>query len=219
MKQSPILFSTDMVKAILEGRKTQTRRVVKPQPYFESYYLMELCGESLTIDYNQGDNNPVVKCPYGQTGDVLWVRETWRLTQPYGPEEYYFGYKVDCGIKIQASEKYDFHSPDVWKPSIHMPKEACRIFLRITNVRVERLQDITREDCIKEGIGYLETDGEKFYQLGGSWYDYERKTFNPLSSGKISPSMSFKSLWRSINGEQSWNDNPWVWVIEFERVE
>ena len=154
------------------------------------------------------------QCPYGQPGDILWVRETWASLGSGADIEY--GFKAGAsGDTLDAMKFYSLK----WKPSIHMPKAACRLFLRIKDVRVERLQDITRDDCKKEGIAYLETVQEMWSQVGGSWYDYERKTFASLPSGKISPSMSFMSLWRSINGAESWNANPWVWVIEFERVE
>ncbi|MFO0359263.1 MAG: hypothetical protein ACK50N_02085 [Flavobacteriales bacterium] len=202
MKTYPILFSTETVQAILEGRKTQTRRVIKPQPadsFLNNGHVIAFVTEKTL--------NHTVYCPYGEVGDVLWVRETWCLTTPFGPEEYYFGYKTSSQAEIKASEKYDYYSPDEWKPSIHMPKEACRIFLQITNIRVERLKDISAADAFREGINYSYDEEE-----GYKYWHYIKKKFGP------SPIHSFQTLWESINGEESWEANPWVWVIEFERT-
>jgi len=206
MKHIPILFSTPMVQAILEGRKTQTRRVVKPQPetvnietpipmteYLDKLKGMEKKGLKTVISGTGGHTFP--NCPYGQPGDVLWVRETWQLFSPYGPEDYYFGYKASPGeIGIEASEKYDYAFPDIWKPSIHMPKEACRLLLRVKSVRVERLQEITRGDAMDEGC-----------------------PFANMADGP-NPKDWFNNLWQSINGPESWDANPWVWVVEFKRI-
>lgn len=206
MKKRPILFSTEMVKAILEGRKTQTRRVIKPQPKTQhrsdtrlEFYARR--GENWEVkDKWTGDGFSILdsfKCPYGQPGDALWVRETW---QPSASGAYVH-FKADI-IGVDAGKG--------WKPSIHMPKDACRIFLRITNVRVERLQEISEKDAIGEGIEKSE--------FGFKNYD-KRYPVSDYMGGGNEAYRSFKSLWTSINGEQSWNDNPWVWVIEFERVE
>ena len=206
-----------MVQAILEGRKTQTRRVIKNiHPDSEYYPKLNLLG------YTFLEPDGKIKVPEMASvidgkyniGDVLWVREKHIAMIDCETNEFAgYWYYADMPEKFHKEYKRK------WKPSIHMPKAACRLFLRIKDVRVERLQDITRDDCKKEGIAYLETVQEMWSQVGGSWYDYERKTFASLPSGKISPSMSFMSLWRSINGAESWNANPWVWVIEFERVE
>lgn len=168
-KQRPILFSTPMVQAILDGRKTQTRRIVKPQPPY--------------------DEHEVITCPYGHAGDVLWVRETWQPSSSVA----YVHFKADCR---------DGDPGKGWKPSIHMPKDACRLFLLITSVRLERLQSITRQDAAAEGV-CIENEAERFpgYQIH-RW-----------------PEENFQTLWENINGEQSWRDNPWVWVIEFQKME
>lgn len=191
-KQRPILFSTQMVQAILDGRKTQTRRVVKPQPHIDK--AGNLCQGELNFGQTI-DGEPHFKnfaqcaCPYGQSGDILWVRETW---QPSASGAYVH-FKADCR---------DEDSGKGWKPSIHMPKDACRLFLRIKNVRVERLQVITRQDAAAEGV-CIENESERFpgYQTH-RW-----------------PEENFQTLWENINGEQSWRDNPWVWVVEFEKLE
>lgn len=198
MKETPILFSTEMVKAILEGIKTQTRRIVKPQ----SGILTDELARSLNVRPPKEQNTPVIKCHYGKIGDVLWVRETFMPVTSFCEE------RVESGYAYKATD-VDWGEYAKWKPSIFMPKEAARIWLRITNICVERLQDISEEDAIAEGVErcshYPKIDGWKYYGKEKGWY---------LGSA-IS---SFKSLWQSINGEQSWNDNPYVWVVEFEQI-
>lgn len=196
----PILFNTEMVKAILEGRKTVTRRVVKfglgRNPKWTGYVI-----DGLTL-YN-GRNEPCsLPAPY-QVNDILYVRETWALASESknyvtGEENTIYQYKADPWKRMGN-----------WKPSIHMPKEAARLFLRVTGVRVERLQDMTAEDCHKEGVNIATssiTDGETL------------KRNHDFSLEK------FETLWDStIKKDQlqyyGWNANPYVWVIEFERVD
>ena len=203
MTQRPILFSTPMVQAILEGRKTQTRRVVKPQPERVNNDTPMLATEfikKLTQMKAKGleairpgtDGYAFPKCPYGQPGDVLWVRETW---QPSASGAYVH-FKADI-IGEDANKG--------WKPSVHMPKDACRLFLRITNVRLERLQEISEQDAKSEGAG--------------KWKEFA--TFPELNKTieQETHASGFAKLWVSINGKESWNDNPWVWVVEFERME
>jgi hypothetical protein len=226
MQEKPILFSTAMVQAILDGRKTQTRRVVKPQPEEtrakgkEVIQVSDYCtgapekGQAYYWKHNGAWNgSESFKCPYGKVGDLLWVRETWCLTQPTHPESYHFGYKAGGIMPYsdwEASEKYDYATPDQWKPSIHMPKEAARIWLRITDVRVERLHEITEDDAVKEGVMSLKpTELMKNTQLC-CHSDFTEYWTRPLNR--------WKSLWQSINGTDSWSANPWVWVIEFEVV-
>jgi hypothetical protein len=186
MKLRPILFSTAMVQAILEGRKTQTRRVVKPQP------------RNGTEERFYNEEQPTYLCPYGQPGDILWVLESWTPIVNAGQDGFnLYGYKTDALVGVK------------WKPSIYMPFAAARIFLRIKAVRVERLQDITEEDAIYEGIGRFTKDNTIYkYGIDGlPWVIMERK-----------PSLAFARLWQSINGPESWAANPWVWVLEFQRV-
>lgn len=204
MKERPILFSTPMVQAILEGRKTMTRRVVKPQ----SAILSDEMARSLGIQPPIKQNQPVISCPYGQPGDVLWVRETYHHTSCLNlspdDETYGYVYKAD-------NQPWDDLENWNWKPSIYMPKEAARIWLQITNVRVERLQYISEEDAIAEGILKEKYDGIDIY------YFYP---CNDLRDDSYidNPITSFYSLWKSINGQDSWNANPWVWVVEFKRI-
>ena len=172
MNFRPILFSTPMVQAILDGRKTQTRRVIKPQPLDVVTYADQ------RVWYPE-----VIKCPY-EVGDLLWVRETF-IRIENAIDNYY--YKTDKGVSGK------------WKPSIFMPKEACRLFLQVKNIRVEQLQDITEEDAFAEGAKH-----GRFYglgQIGGSTRE------------------GFFELWETINKKGSVNKNPWVWVIEFEKIE
>lgn len=185
-KLRPILFSTPMVQAIPEGRKTQTRRVVKPQPIDTNDVL------------NLVDNDLQYKCPYGQVGDVLWVRETVSRFSFGGC----YAYKADNDPEDECTK---------WRPSIHMPFEACRLFLKIINIRIERLQQIGRQDALSEGIREVveleDTKHERTYyqyKFGGS----EFRT----------PQNAFMALWQSINGTESWDANPWVWVIEFKQI-
>lgn len=202
MKQTPILFSTLMVQAILEGRKTQTRRVVKSQPIVG----LEKVTEDVFFDQHTSGIKPkVFKCPYGQVGDVLWVRETWQTSFNENKGKWYPIYRADGGVW------FDDDGPLKWKPSIHMQKKYARIWLRIKNVRVERLQDISEEDAIAEGVDNWTWKNMATPQ---NWMDYTDPTSPPLCSAYD----SFCSLWDSINGEESWNSNPWVWVIEFERI-
>lgn len=193
MNFKPILFSTEMVKAILSGSKVQTRRVVKDKhaPFKiskDNQYAMGL--------------DQLLSCPYGQVGDVLWVRETFAKIKSletgltYSLPKADFEYYKD---KLIQGEKVK------WKSSIHMPKEACRLFLQIKSIRVEMLNDITEGDACLEGVELMDTNRYK---------DYIDK-HNSVISSRI----SFATLWQSINGEESWNSNPWVWVIEFERIE
>lgn len=207
MKERPILFSGAMVRAILEGRKTVTRRVVKQQP---------VGGDT------PSDLTVKMRCPYGQPGDRLWVRETWADVNMCGAPA--LAYRADEDVRdlMQGSQFLDddgaFNYQDErwkkylfcdwyadlhlvrWRPSIHMPRWACRILLEITEVRVERLQDITEQQALAEGVASCAQD------------------LDPDGNG-YSPGELFSILWSSINGTDSWNANPWVWVVEFKRVE
>lgn len=201
MKYIPILFSTPMVQAILNGSKTQTRRVVKLQPGEGEYY--EKLGENDFAYISKGGMSGPYKCPYGQVGDILWVREKTVYVHLDHAHDLLEGFKSKRQIiygtdfhddwMIYAKEKYGYK----WTPSLFMAKHHCRIFLKITNLRVERLQDISEEDAISEGITY---------PAG-------------FSVEEDFPSLIFSELWESINGLESWDANPWVWVIEFERIE
>lgn len=208
-KLHPMLFSTPMVQAILDGRKSQTRRIMKPQAQAvttlkeRNEATKHAKGNKLKfIRTYSGFDYAFPESPY-MLGDVLWVREQWQLTTPFGPEDYYFGYADGSHSDLQASEKYDYKTPYEWKPSIHFPFEAARIFLRIKSVKYERLQDILDAHAIAEGILKIDEEAFKYDDLPGSF---------------ASAQSAFRSLWRGINGADSWEQNPWVWVIEFERI-
>lgn len=214
----PILFNTDMVRAILDGKKTVTRRAVKGleghRPYSaepaEKHYddLAEwdfICGQVISggmIDYAVS-----LESPY-QPGNILYVRETWR---PTGEIAHPYAYKADEKLLNLVGENGKIVTLRYrWRSSIHMPREAARIFLRVTGVRVERLQDITLSDCKAEGTALRP-------KKRGDEYDFE-----------LDPDLGywfeFQLLWEStIKPEElnvyGWNENPWVWVIKFERCE
>lgn len=203
-KYKPILFNTEMVQAILNGKKTQTRRVLSPQPYdVECYGMSETYPSELIRIAEKKDCYTILRHPKKgrydgihkgdapkhwpakyQIGDVLWVRETF----------------IHWNGNYQYKTLPKGEELGKWKPSIHMPKEAARIFLRITNVRVERLKDISEEDAMAEGV--------KFY-----WYDESRNI--KLESAKS----VFRNLWKDIYGEDSYKQNPFVFVYEFELID
>lgn len=200
MKERPIIFSGEMVKAILEDRKTQTRRIVKPQPYqdgiFDKKRIILYKGHEREqwcwfISDGSLRNYDLRFCPYGKIGDRLWIRETW---QTAGGKT--VTYRADWDrTKIKTSDLIK------WKPSIHMPRWASRITLEITDIRVERLQEISEWDCLKEGV-VIDKDCE----------NEEQKLKSAL--------VSFLELWDSINEKRGygWDTNCWVWVISFRRL-
>lgn len=194
MKERPIHFSAPMIRAILDGRKTQARRIVKQKhlPFLEN-----ILGNFLDGKWNQ---RPL---PYGKTGDRLWVRETFKQ---HGMA---ISYKADGTwiTDFQHASSINPHENITWKPSIHMPRSASRILLEITGVRVERLQDISEEDAIAEGV-----TPQMLFNFGYSAEDHI-ETFNAVQSRK-----TYRLLWESINGTGSWDFNPLVWVVEFMRI-
>jgi hypothetical protein len=202
MKERPILFSGPMVNAIRNDRKTQTRRVVKPQPY--------LAGEArLTADYGVGfTSGPVygVGPKYGIPGDRLWVRETFAsLNDPSNPElPAHVLYRSDSDSK-----------PAKWTPAIFMPRWASRITLEVTGVRVERLQDIGEGDSVAEGV-VAPRCPKCNYTLFDCRFQMDHGLCGPAYPGSAIP--VYGTLWSSINGPGSWEANPFVWVIEFKRI-
>jgi hypothetical protein len=231
MKTRPILFSTLMVQAILQDRKTVTRRTKgleskneypdawhrtgDPQKYTHKWGKNKHPKEfnPLKIEYGfkhiewiEGDDLAYAGCPYGMPGDLLWVRETWLKNEGEYPTDLGYVYKAELGKnEIDYSKELKVK----WKQSIHMPKEAARIWLKITSIKVERLNEITNEESIKEGIEPISNS----VITPTHYRNYLRPTFI-----MITPKWSFKSLWDSINGVDSWHENPWVWAISFEVV-
>jgi hypothetical protein len=196
MKERPILFSGAMVRAILDGRKTQTRRVCKLQNASDYAY-----GGAMWTDRQQVD-----RCPYGQPGDRLWVRETWNC--------------IDTGRLTQRQDWVRYRATDGeemrWRPSIFMPRWASRITLEITGVRVERVCDIINLDAYNEGFSSNECDT---CDGTGYWSDGEYCE-DCSGEGHISESGNFRALWDSINAKRGygWEANPWVWVVEFKQI-
>lgn len=224
VKERPMLYSTDMVVSILEDRKKKTRRMTGLEMVNEFPDLFDL----VQVHYRFGEENPealyatfssdrvpddkfdfllakynyaqpTIKCPYGKPGDLLWVRETWAMETAYQGHAYWYLYKT----------AYDSPVAWNWKPSIHMPKDAARIWLQITDIRVERVQTISTSDAISEGIK-SKTEQKK----SGPCTFY--KDYCNRNDWYWSAKASFMSLWQKINGRESWRANPWVWVISFK---
>lgn len=195
-KERPILMNGAMVRAVLDGRKTQTRRIVKPQH-------LKFFNQSAADMMGDWSNRPF---PYGQPGDRLWVRENFCPVYAQDPT-YNNGEPIE--IDYAATYKHgDRLVTPKWKPSIHMPRWASRILLEITGVRVERLQDISDEGALAEGINKIAHGRE------GYFYHYQRTEAH--QNNKCFADDAFQELWESINGPGSWDVNPWVWVIEFK---
>ena len=221
VKERPILFNGEMVRAILEGRKTQTRRVMKRRPRKDEYFdsppqfgtIMDphpnrskfgvfkkiRVREDLTL-------SELIPCPYGAPGDQLWVRETWDVCIIDGEHLPSMCYRADStAIPTSKKKAWDLLRSDdsrshKWRPSIHMPRWASRIQLEITDVRVERVQDISEADAIAEGVSVPSSED----------------ALKPVTDAQT----WFSVLWDNINAERGfgWNVNPWVWVVEFKRV-
>ena len=199
MSVKPILFNTEMVRAILDGKKTCTRRIVKgviPDDAMWGYTMFTPKGcVSCRGVYADEYGEKFFRLPY-QQGDILYVRETWGHPISLNSDKQYV-FRADKIAEIGS--KNDSH---IWHPSIHMPKEAARIWLKVTDIRVERLQDIDGKGCVKEGIEEepLKYVGEEFVK--GMYHDLWDSTIK-----------------KSDLDRYGWNANPWVWVIEFERCE
>ena len=204
----PILFSTSMVQAILDGRKTQTRRIVKEDKRGQWVAVNNArnleFGASVPCylhrEVSVDDKSRNIMYPKYDVGDILWVRETWSKD-----ENGEYVYRTNYG-----TTEDDSFPPSMfkWKPSIHMPREAARIFLKVTNVRVERLQDITEEDAIAEGV-------KDPYEYQSPEY-YEQPNLRGFEINKS----AFAGCWDSIYSKRGygWESNPWVWVVAFEKI-
>ncbi|QLI80828.1 hypothetical protein HZU75_04380 [Chitinibacter fontanus] len=234
MKEHQILMNAEMVRAVLNGSKTQTRRAMKPQPtecppdyprpghWWPSNKFQTMLHVEDELQNKAGGWNGLAgdACPLGDTGDRLWVRETWGvISHAFGDDGemidwtpdrpalkinqlkfgrgYYTGhviYAADGGMEWAGDDDGDGEPRSAWKPSIHMPREASRITLEITNVRVERLHAISRGDCMQEGCPF------------------------PNIANETDPRQWFADLWKSTYSQDNWDSDPWVWVIEFKRV-
>jgi len=227
--ERPILFQTEMVKAILEGKKTQTRRTrgldsINADPNFwnrkgdprkNTVRLWDSTKESnpnpLAISF--GFKDPIdaityIKSVYGKPGDLLWVKESFTKTPDFG-----YAYKANLSADSEDLRKDYLKTKGnewaKWKSSFHMPKAAARVWLMVEDIRVERLWDITEADAKAEGVEYIESDN--FFQKG--WKNYN---LTDLDDPNFHTALlSFESLWLKIKGEESFQSNPWLWVIQF----
>ncbi|HDS5082752.1 TPA: hypothetical protein QHY55_000777 [Klebsiella pneumoniae subsp. pneumoniae] len=194
MKERGMIFNAEMVRALLDGRKTQTRRIIKDCTVGRDPISKFIKIGKKFIGCYPEDVPELIRecCPYGVPGDRIWVRETWAEAGASAPD-----------LKLYRAN-YPEHVPSIyenvppaeeirWTPSIHMPRTASRILLEITDVRVERLRSMSQDDARAEGV--------------------------IAASGPMEAGLAFRELWDSIYGEESWKANPWVWVIEFKRVE
>ncbi|WP_233981703.1 hypothetical protein [Pectobacterium versatile] len=243
MKERGIIFNGDMVRATLSGEKTQTRRIMKVQPPKAENFpgsSFGLCRavhpDSKMFSLNQYDRLPkhptdwdldgsvgvarntgfpmIYRCPFGQSGDRLWVRETFAALEP-GSYEQVKPRQGHCqDLRYAATDRLAKSDANIrgykWIPSIHMPRYASRILLEITGVRVERLNDISEEDCWAEGIDAVDGRFDNAEII-----DMARKTGCCIDDAKP----MFALLWQSIYGEESWQANPWCWTITFKRIE
>lgn len=204
MKERPILFNAAMVRAIIDGRKTQTRRILKPQPEGGIQF-----GAIATPHGVVNGKGAQLTCRFGRRGDRLWVRETFRLYDASNECACYDECRCS-GMHGKPIYRADENNENAkWTPSIHMHRHESRISLEITGVRVERLQDISEEDAIAEGIN--------IEQLAESQDRYSMIADHNFS-GIPSAATAFRDLWQSVYGDSSWSANPWVWVIEFKRL-
>lgn len=219
MKEHGILFATAMVRAILAGTKTTTRRLVKAQSA-EAADVWADNGDGTWSSGWRGDGGNLatletVRAPHGPVGRRLWVRETWRArVSDYDPEGLVIEYAAGGTLPLHADDvPDDWQLPmgDKWKPSIHMPRWASRITLEVTRVRVERAQDISVEDIVAEGVtreAVRDLLPVHAFKSSDAWNEFNEATPRDL----------WRIGWREINGAGSWASNPWVWVYDFRRV-
>lgn len=241
VKARPIIFNGDMVRALLDGRKTQTRRVVKPQP--DRPLVRNAAGDWRGADREGIDpRSPTWPCPYGQPGDLLWVRETWqeffedemppgrglnmrgRMGSPAQPGRSVIAYRADGEMPPHPE-----YGAACWRPSIHMPRWASRLTLRITEVRVQRLQEISEDDARTEGVHLTAiAPGDLYRNLPCAHCGQREQQHVGMARAcwggrgtcfsKLTLRGGFAYLWGSIHGDGAWASNPWVWAITFEVI-
>jgi hypothetical protein len=212
-RERPILFSAPMVRALLAGTKTQTRRAVKIthrtpglaaclQPADPSWVRPKAAAEL---------------CPYGRPGDRLWVRETWQaFERGYDVYRHIPSRRPDGSAVIYAADEGD--TMEFWRPSIHMPRWASRITLELTSVRVERLQDCSRAEAIAEGVEWSKCPTHQTERSRQAQAAAQRIGMAAHYEAEVDYVGGYRLLWEQINGAGSWGANPWVWVMEFKRV-
>ena len=220
MKERPILFSAPMVRALLAGTKTQTRRVLKVEPPpcaervirpFRDERLQWAATDPHDMEQGQLVLGEAPRCPYGQPGDRLWVREAWRTDAAFDalPPRDLSSTRTAIGYEAGGT-LLRLAQPGKLRPGMFMPRWASRITLEVIGVRIERLQDISEADAIAEGVHAdprcrQDDDTAGFHRIG------------PVRDGSF-PIARYGALWESLNGPGSWKSNPWVWVVEFRRL-
>jgi len=239
VKERPILFSGPMVRAILDGRKVQTRRIVKhckqftdfdssPSAAYDALMADDRSGAFFLVAGDHGYTD-FVPCPFGKPGDQFWVREAFRADPPMDGSWDYYSFS-DGVLSNYSAIPMQFRNPShviyaadlahrdlKYKPSIHMPRWASRITLEVTDVRVERLNDISDEDIEAEGTSEWVASGGIVYAPRPGFDGCAPDDFGNV---KVKPNrVAFCSLWESINGTGSWSANPWVWVVSFRRLQ
>ncbi|EOL9362774.1 hypothetical protein ACNAAH_000349 [Escherichia coli] len=228
MTERGMIFNAEMVRALLSGRKTQTRRIMKVQPESNQLGLLLITDSTKHSDigkYHWAESNAtgnhvrskLFSCPFGAVGDRIWVRETWSsdFANYYPNDRVWYAadnnrrldIEVVDGVRGIYSPESDVHVPFRWQSSIHMPRWASRILLEITDVRVERLNAISEEDARAEGI------------IDGGCLNCGEPEPCGCANPEPDATDAFAYLWQSIYGQENWNANPWVWVISFERIE
>ncbi|EPV0698350.1 hypothetical protein [Klebsiella pneumoniae] len=232
MKERGMIFNADMVRAILDGRKTQTRRIMKPQPepcprgghWWPSNVFKTMLHVEDEMQNGKGGWGGLVgdACPFGDVGDRIWVRETWQAIHEELNDDGYVD-ETTFAPSIPKVEDNYWHSAYAadnwceereqrgfpWRPSIHMPRWASRILLEITNIGVQRIHSISQNDAAREGLMKLPATGRYCINHGDQYFGGASHDAREV----------FSWLWQSIYGEESWEANPWVWVIEFKRIE
>lgn len=212
MKDKGILFKPDMIKATQEDRKTMTRRLeglkeINKNP--DDWKFTGFADPFCAFFENEKENIiTYIKCPY-QIGQKLYVKETWGEVNLAGPDEYF------KRNKILYKAKKNIYKPIKWKSPLFMPKKYARLWLEVIDIKIERLQDISEDDAIKEGVGFG-------FQMNAGYPDYQHIENGICTLTQDTAEISFATLWDSIhkkNPEYLWNKNPWVWVIEFKRIQ
>lgn len=202
MKERPIIFSGPMVQAIRDDRKTVTRRAVQKRNFSAEVHALSAdigVRDALLKYWGQRKH---IRSPYGWPGDTLWVRETWAAYRGYAQRFPVFVYRADYDDGMPNKAFLDARRPLKWKPSIYMPRRACRLLLEIITVRIERVHEISAEGCFAEGCS------PQMVQRSGVMVRRDVK-------------QAFEDLWDSINAKRGygWQVNPWVWVVEFRRID
>lgn len=223
MTERGMIFNGEMVRALLNGRKTQTRRIIK-LPFIDKNMGCELSGNELAAEVNAGDHRNCTLWP----GDLIWVREAFRVhsratdvaTLVYKASERNSWTEQTHRVPIAVCNKPA--TPEKWTPSLHMPRWASRILLEITGVRVERLNGISEHDAEREGVHtevWDQTVVARNYAASDEFFQFWSDDMPNFVEMNALYRSSFRSLWESIYGAENWQENPWVWVIEFKRCD